>query len=75
MADLWKEAVLVLVRAKGVKYVIGKSLSKNGDLTDNIQIRHQLDILSPPVKSDISINKETRLAEGTFTVQFAEPQQ
>lgn len=74
-ADLWKEAVLVLVRAKGVKYVIGKSLSKNGDLTDNIQIRHQLDILSPPVKSDISINKETRLAEGTFTVQFAEPQQ
>lgn len=73
-AALWKEAVLVLVRAKGAKYVIGKSSSKNGDLTDNIQIKHQLDILSPPVKSDIFINNETRLAEGTFTVQFAEPQ-
>lgn len=73
-AALWKEAVLVLVRAKGAKYVIGKSSSENGDLTDNIQIKHQLDILSPPVKSDIFISKETRLAEGTFTVQFAEPQ-
>lgn len=73
-AALWKEAVLVLVRGKGVKYVIGKSSSVNGGLIDNIQIKHQLDILSPPVKSDIFINKETRLAEGTFTVQFAEPQ-
>lgn len=71
-AALWKEAVLVLVRAKGAKYVIGKSSSVNGGLTDNIQIKHQLDILSPPNQAEVSIDEENRLAQGLFTIYYAE---